>query len=91
MSEVDSIPSIKDKKRPSVSSKCLLNIKSIVRHNVALNSHPRNPSIRSAPPPLPLAVVKQSNNQDENHLSIPQIPSNTNLLNEVLLKSDIFK
>ena len=76
MSEIHSISSIKEKKRPSVSPKCLLNIKSIVTHNVSSNNNPRNISSRSAPPPLPLAVAKELNDQDENHHTQSQTSAN---------------
>ncbi|CAF5139134.1 unnamed protein product, partial [Rotaria magnacalcarata] len=63
----------KIKKRPSVSSKCLLTIKSIVAQNVSANSSNKTRGIRlpiSAPAPLPLVdsfvSTKDSNKHSDN-------------------------
>lgn len=64
MSDIITKPSPnKEKKRPHVSSKFLLNIKSIVSQNVSLNTHNKN----SSTPPLPLVdsliIPKQLNDR----------------------------
>lgn len=90
MSEISSSSSIKEKKRPSVSPKCLLNIKSIVTHNVSLNNNHRILSIR-APPPLPLAVGTESIDHQENQRKKSQLSSSADLANELIQKLKISK
>lgn len=52
MSNVTTLSADQGKKRPSVSSKCLLNIRSIVTQNVSANRNSRNSSLHLAPLPL---------------------------------------
>jgi len=68
MSSINTLSSNKEKKRPSVSSKCLLNIKSIVAQNVSLNSNNKNTYLRSSTsilPPLPLIDSLTINHLDD--------------------------
>jgi hypothetical protein len=71
MSNITKLSPDKEKKRPSVSSKCLLNIKSIVTQNVSLNSNNKNTCLRSPTsilPPLPLIDSLISSKESINHL-----------------------
>jgi len=68
MSNITTLSTDKEKKRPSVSSKCLLNIKSIVAQNVSLNSNNKNTYLRSSTsilPPLPLIDSLTINHLDD--------------------------
>jgi hypothetical protein len=93
MSNIPVVSPNKEKKRPSVSSKCLLNIKSIVIQNVSLNNNNKNVSIRSSAstlPPLPLESPKESIDRleiEEKKANKVQLIPNRNILNEVLHKS----
>jgi len=93
MSNIPVVSPNKEKKRPSVSSKCLLNIKSIVIQNVSLNNNNKNVSIRSSAstlPPLPLESPKESIDRleiEEKKATKVQLIANRNILNEVLHKS----
>jgi hypothetical protein len=93
MSNIPVVSPNKEKKRPSVSSKCLLNIKSIVIQNVSLNNNNKNVSIRSSAstlPPLPLESPKESIDRleiEEKKANKIQLIPNRNILNEVLHKS----
>jgi len=102
MSSINTLSSNKEKKRPSVSSKCLLNIKSIVTQNVSLNSNNKNLCLRSSTsilPPLPLVDSLISSKESINHLNDieenkqikSQAFSNENLSIEYLQKSDLKK
>jgi hypothetical protein len=102
MSSINTLSSNKEKKRPSVSSKCLLNIKSIVTQNVSLNSNNKNLCLRSSTsilPPLPLVDSLISSKESINHLNDIeenkriklQAFSNENLSIEYLQKSDLKK
>lgn len=70
MSDINTLSPTKEKKRPSVSSKCLLNIKSLITQNVSLNTQNKNSSLRLSTtllPPLPLIdsliTTKELNNE----------------------------
>ncbi|CAF0882488.1 unnamed protein product [Adineta steineri] len=65
-SNVTTLSPEKEKKRPSVSVKCLLNIKSIVTQNISSNRNSRN-SLTSTLPPLPLVDPLVSPKQSINH------------------------
>jgi len=68
MSNLTTLSTDKEKKRPSVSTKCLLNIKSIVAQNVSLNSNNKNTYLRSSTsilPPLPLIDSLTINHLDD--------------------------
>jgi len=102
MSNITTLSPNKEKKRPSVSSKCLLNIKSIVTQNVSLNSNNKTACLRSPTsilPPLPLVDSLVSSKESLNHLvdikeneenkrNKSQSFSNQNILIEYLQKSD---
>ncbi|CAF3418912.1 unnamed protein product [Rotaria sp. Silwood1] len=104
MSNLTSLsPDKKNKKRPSVSSKCLLNIKSIVAHNVSANSNNKTACLHSPTsilPPLPLVnsliSSKDSINNLDNTKEIEeksrkksQSFPNKNILIECIQKSDL--
>jgi hypothetical protein len=88
----------KEKKRPSVSTKCLLNIKSIVTQNVSLNSNNKNAHLRSSisnPPPLPLVDLLVTSKESIHHVNDTKdieekkrnkLQSNRNVLMEYLQK-----
>ena len=83
MSNVTTLSADQGKKRPSVSSKCLLNIKSIVAQNVSANRNTRNSSFHLAP--LPLADDKISPKEPINHAdSVKDRKSKLNSANESL-------
>ncbi|CAF4225344.1 unnamed protein product, partial [Rotaria sp. Silwood2] len=105
MSNVTSLSPDKNKKRPSVSSKCLLNIKSIVTQNVSTNSNHKtaclcSPTSILAPLPLvdPLLSSKDSINnlnntkeiEEKNQKKSQSFP-NKNILIECIQKSDLKK
>jgi hypothetical protein len=105
MSHVTRLSPDKDKKRPSVSSKCLLNIKSIVAHNVSSNTTNKNACLRSSTstlPPLPLIdlsiIPKENINHFDDRKDIEekkrkksQSFPNRNVLTEYLQKTDLKK
>jgi hypothetical protein len=105
MSNVTRLSADKEKKRPSVSSKCLLNIKSIVSQNVSSNTTNKNACLHSptsAFPPLPLMDVTQTSKESINHLNDreemdekkqkkSQSFPNRNVLIEYLQKTDVKK
>ncbi|CAF1453084.1 unnamed protein product [Adineta ricciae] len=66
MSNVTTLSADQGKKRPSVSSKCLLNIKSIVAQNVSANRNSRNSPLHLAP--LPLADDKIPSKEPIGHV-----------------------
>jgi hypothetical protein len=86
MSNIPVLTPSKEKKRPSVSSKCLLNIKSIITQNVSLNNNNRNVST-STFPPLPLVSSKESIDHVEIEDKKSKLIPNRNVLNDVLHKS----
>ncbi|UJR26729.1 hypothetical protein I4U23_008044 [Adineta vaga] len=99
MSNVTTLSPNKEKKRPSVSSKCLLNIRSIVTQNVSSNRNNKNSSIQSSTstlPPLPLTdsiiplkesiddVIRSAKeNKGKKQTKSPTLP-NRNVLTECL-------
>ncbi|CAF0887602.1 unnamed protein product [Adineta steineri] len=96
-SNVPTVSPDKEKKRPFVSVKCLLNIKSIVTQNISSNRNSRN-SLTSTLPPLPLVDPLVSPKQSINHSSSTkeieeatsknlQSPSNQNVVIKCLEKS----
>ncbi|CAF1016011.1 unnamed protein product [Rotaria sordida] len=105
MSNTISLSPDKNRKRPSVSSKCLLNIKSIVTQNVSINNNNKTACLRSPtsiPPPLPvinsLISSKDSINNFDNTKEIEnknrkksQSFPNQNILIECIKKSDLKK
>ena len=85
MSNLTNIPVNKEKRRPSVSSKSLLNIKSIITQNISLNTNNKNISLHSSTtsilPPLPLINSLISSN--ESMKCLDKIEENKS---EILLK-----
>jgi hypothetical protein len=89
MSNLTTLSVNKEKKRPSVSSKCLLNIKSIVAQNVSVNSNNKHVSLRSSTailPPLPLEVLKESIKHVDNRKNSEE--KNRNKSQEYIAKID---
>jgi len=101
MSSETTLSPDKEKKRPSVSSKCLLNIKTIVTQQVSSNRNNKNLCLRSPTsilPPLPLVnslvPLKESSNHfngaktaEEKKRKKSQSLPNRNILIECLQKS----